>query len=90
MWIVSGLLLIIEMDEEDRGRAEEQRVIVAGPDEGIECDKPVAAGTIFDDDRLAQRVLSRSANSLAVMSVALAAPNGRMRRTVRAGYVCCA
>src|SRR5947208_790396 len=53
MRIVSGLLLVIKMDKKDRGRAEEQRVIVPGPDEGIECDEPIAAWTIFDDDRLA-------------------------------------
>jgi len=53
MRIVSRLLLVIEVDEEDRGRAEEQRVIVPGTDEGIECDEPIAAWTIFNHDRLA-------------------------------------
>src|SRR5262249_48454686 len=42
--IVAGLLLIKEVDEEDRGRAEEQHVIVACADKSIQRDQAVAAG----------------------------------------------
>jgi len=41
------------VDEEDRGRAEEQHVIVACADKSIQRDQAIAAGAVLDDDRLA-------------------------------------
>ena len=47
--------------------------------------RPSPPGRFSTTTDLPQRAVKRSANSRAVMSVALAGPNGNMSRTVRVG-----
>ncbi len=51
--VVGQLVVQERMRGEDRGRREQQRVIVMGADEGADPDDAVAAGTILDHHRLA-------------------------------------
>ena len=51
--IVGQLVVLVRMRRERRCRRIEQRVVIAGADEGVDGDDGVTAGTIFHDHRLA-------------------------------------
>jgi hypothetical protein len=51
--VIGQLFVRIGMRRIGRGRHEQQSVVVIGADEGVDCDKAVAAGAVLDDNRLA-------------------------------------